>query len=162
MTETAGNIWQGWTPSVYYSEILIDCPIDKAWKFMLDYEAWNPTFVGAEVVPVKGKARTEGELVLIRKSLKDIKGEPLPEFYAETVKVVPHRHIVWYVYPKGTGDFRNFVDFGLSEEPSGVKFSVYYYAQNRIAPELLSKEREATQKIHGELAAAFKKYCETH
>src|SRR5262245_58205337 len=106
-------------PTVYYAESLVNCTLRKAWKIMLDYQSWNPTFAEAEVIPVRGEPSTEGELVLIRKSLTDVKGEPLPQFYAETVKVVPDRRIVWYVYPKEGDAFRNFVDFGLTEVAAG-------------------------------------------
>jgi hypothetical protein len=151
----------GWVPSVYYAQSVVRCPLTKAWETLLDYEAWNPTFVGAHVVPVRGEPRTEGELVLIRKSLTDVKGEPL-EFYAETVKVSPQRHIVWYVYPKEGQAFRNFVEFGLAEAFSGVQFDIRYYAQNRLPAQLLIQERNATAAILRDSALAFKRYCEAH
>jgi hypothetical protein len=150
------------TPSVYYGESLVRCKIDYAWKVMLDYQAWNPTFVGAEVMPVRGDYRTEGELVLIKKSLSDVHGEPLPQFYAETIKVVPRRNIVWFVYPVEGDDFRNFVDFGLLEGPAGVTFRIDYYAQNRLSGDLLLKERTQSQATLQHTADAFKEYCETH
>jgi hypothetical protein len=162
MQEENHRVDGGWTPSVYYAESVVNCGIEKAWKVMLDYQAWNPSFVGAEVTSVSGQARAEGEIVMIKKQLIGANGEPLPVFYAETVKVVPHRHIVWYVYKKQGDSFRNFVDFGLSEAPSGVRFNVYYYAQNQISAELLIENRRQSEVSLQNLATAFKRYCEAH
>jgi hypothetical protein len=148
-------------PTVYYAETTIDCSLDKAWMSLLRYESWNPTFANAEVVRVAGDHRSEGELVQIRKMRKDVKGDPLPEFFALTVKVVPRAHIVWYVYPKEGSAFRNFVDFGISEAPSGVKFNIRYYAQDALSGELLQKQRTDYEAGMHRLAAAFKQYCES-
>lgn len=160
MPETSFRNEFGWSPTVYYAETYANATAERAWALMLDYQAWNPSFVGAEVLHMDGVHRAEGEVVLIRKRLIDVDDTPLPEFYAETVKVVPYRNIVWYVYRKGGDGFRNFVDFGLSEEASGVRFRVSYYAQSQFVGELLIKqrlEREATLKT---LVIAFKSRCE--
>jgi hypothetical protein len=149
------------TPSVYYAESEVECTLAKAWEILLDYPAWNPTFAGAQVSTVKGAPRTEGEVVLIRKPLLDVKGEPIPEFYAETVKLAPQRHIVWYVYPKAGEDFRNFVDFGLAETAHGVRFNIYYYEQNLLSGELLEKQRRDYAAALQHTANTFKAYCES-
>jgi hypothetical protein len=158
-----------WTPSIYFAESVVRCPLDYAWKVLVDYQKWNPTFIGAQVQPVRGEWRKPGELVLIKKQMETSSGEPLPEFYAETVVAnEPHR-IIWYVYPITGQQFRNFVDFGLSEVAGGVRFSINYYAQIQRFGELtvqqqqaLEKERaQGTQDMHL-LVDAFKKYCETH
>jgi len=148
-------------PAVYYAEVKVNCPLEKAWKILLDYEAWNPTFIGAQVVPVQGPRRAEGELVLIEKSLSNTNGEPLPAFYAQTIKMVPRSHIVWYVYPKEGEAFRNFVDFGLTEARSGVGFNIYYYAQTVTSGDLLIQQRKDSEAMMQTVALAFKKYCET-
>lgn len=150
-----------WAPSVYYVESFVSCSLRKAWELMLDYRAWNPSFADAEVTRVSGEPNTVGEIVLIKKSLLDVTGEPLPEFYAETVKLVPFNHIVWYVYPKAGDSFRNFVDFGLAESPGGVKFYIDYYAQNPLSGELLAKERQQSESGLRDLTLAFKNHCES-
>lgn len=149
------------TPSVYYAESIVRCTLAQAWEAMLDYQSWNPTFVGAQVIPVKGEPRTQGEVVLISKRLTDLKGEPLPEFFAETVRVVQHRHIVWYVYPKDREGFRNFVDFCISEAAGGVRFSIQYYEQDLVSGELLVEHRNNNTATLEQSAAAFKTYCES-
>lgn len=161
MKQLAGQNTHNWTPSVYYAEILVNCTKEKAWKAMLDYQAWNPTFIGAQVTPVCGKPGTEGEVVRIGKQLSDVNGDPLPEFFAETVKVVPERHIVWYVHPKEGDAFCNFVDFGLVEAGGEVKFQVLYYEQNRLSGSVLLRQREQFEATLLAVAAAFKSYCET-
>jgi hypothetical protein len=162
MKAQAGESLLDWGPSVFYAEILIDCSVEKAWQAMLDYEAWNPTFAGgSKVTPVSGEPRSEGEVVYIEKTMKGFDGQPLPGFYAKTVKVVPHRHMVWYVHPKDCDDFRNFVDFWLDERPEGVKFSIYYYSQNRMSSETLLEQRKFGEAVLQESVAAFKKYCES-
>jgi hypothetical protein len=150
-----------WVPSVYYAQILVDCPLARAWEILLDYRAWNPDFVGARVIPVSGKHRTQGEVVLISKPVV-MDGEPLPEFFAETAKLTPHRRVVWYVYPKSEESFRNFVDFALDELPSGVRFNIDYYEQIRLAREAIKKHREEFEKSLHDCALAFKRYCEAN
>jgi hypothetical protein len=136
--------------------------LEKAWKILLDYEAWNPTFAGAQVVSIRGRWRTEGELVLIKKSLAGIDGQSLPEFYAHTIKIVPRRHIVWHVYPKEGEDFQNFVDFGLLAEGSGVRFTINYYALSaEVEEDRLAEENRAREVTLRSVASAFKTYCET-
>jgi hypothetical protein len=134
--------------------------LDKAWKIMLDYKAWNPDFANSRVTLVSGQAGGEDEVVLIQPL--DANGVPIMEFYAATVKVVPRRHIVWYVYPKEGTAFRNFVDFGLSETSSGVTFNIAYYAQSPLSGEALLAERQNSEASLGNLATAFKQYCESH
>jgi len=154
------------TPSVYFAEILVQCELEHAWRVLLDFEVWNPTFVGSRVTPVAGNARSEGERLLISKTYSDPKGERFPEYYADTVKVVPSRRIVWYCYAKEGSSyhdqrdpFRNFVDFGLTEEPAGVRFAICYYEQNRQSGEVLSRERAFMQSALDQVVAAFREYC---
>lgn len=157
-----------WTPSIYFAESVVRCSLDYAWKALVSYEKWNPTFIGAQVQPVKGEWRKPGELILIKKQLETSSGEPLPQFYAETVVAIEPRRIIWYVYPVEGHQFRNFVDFGLSEGASGVRFSINYYAQSPRYGELTQQqealEKERAQGMQGmqDLADAFKKYCETN
>jgi len=156
-----------WVPSVYFADSFVKCKIAHAWGVLLEYDRWNPTFAGAQVTPIRGTARSEGELILVSKKSSDPKGEPFPEFYCETVKVVPGRRIVWYAYAKEghryqnqKDPFRNFIDFGLTEEPGGVRFDIYYYAQNRLSGESLSTERGFMPPLLRDIAAAFRDYCE--
>jgi hypothetical protein len=150
----------GYVSSVYYATIAIDADLAQAWRKLLDYQSWNPTFAGANVTPVGGDFQSEGEQVLIRKLLSDAKGDRLPDFYAETVKIVPQKHVVWCVYPKEGDGFRNFVDFGLSDVSPGVRFDIYYYEQNHLSGEDLAKHRVESQEGFDKLALAFKQYCE--
>jgi hypothetical protein len=166
MRETAARVGRAfdpmsWAPSVYYANSLVNCPLPKVWELLLDYEAWNPSFADALVTRVAGEPRTEGEIVLIKKSVLDAIGQPIPEFYAETVKLIVPRRIVWYVYPREGDSFRNFVDFGLTEVATGVRFNIDYYAQNPLVGELLSKERVHSETGLHDLALAFKRYCES-
>jgi hypothetical protein len=158
----------GWAASVYFADIFVKCKLDHAWKRLWEFERWNPTFAGAQVTSIKGEARGEGEVILVSKRLSDPAGEPFPEFYCETVKVVPGRRVVWYAhaekghkYQGQTDPFRNFIDFGLTEEPGGVRFNIYYYAQNRLSGNALSAERAAMSPLLQDIVAAFRKHCET-
>ncbi len=151
-----------WKASIYEAQSLVTCSLPDAWRSLLDYQSWNPSFADSEVVTVKGAPRTEGEVVLIKKKLLDVTGAPLPQFFAETVRLVPSRQVVWYVYPKDGDSFRNFVDFRLSETSEGVRFEIHYYAQDRLAEDLLRKQRREYQRFFDNLAFAFKKYCEEH
>jgi hypothetical protein len=151
-----------WAASVYYAEIVIGCELERAWERMLDYEAWNPSFQGAQVHRVRGEARAEGELVLIKKAIVDSAGNPWPEFYAETVKLVPQSHVVWYLYPKEGDAMRNFVDFELTAISSAVRFNIDYYAQSRVTGEALSRERKEMQAALNDLTLALKRHCEAY
>jgi hypothetical protein len=157
-----------WAPSVYFADILVKCNLDHAWEKLWEFEQWNPTFAGAQVTSIKGAAKGEGEIIGVSKKIADPDGEPFPEFFCETVKVVPGRRVVWYAYAKEghkyqgqTDPFRNFIDFGLTEELGGVRFNIYYYAQNRLSGQLLSTERGFMPPLLKDIAAAFRKYCET-
>ena len=158
-TPVNGN---NWTPSVYQAESTVNRKLSEVWPLLLNYEAWNPSFSDAQVSQIVGDPRSEGGIVLIRKNFKDGTGEPIPEFYAETAKLVQNQQIVWYVYPKEGQVFRNFVDFRLREVSQGVNFSIHYYAQDRLPRERLIKQRAEYQQFLNDLAIAFKRYCETH
>lgn len=148
-------------PSVYYAESVVNCPLNHAWRALLNYQAWNPSFAGAQVTHTHGEQGREGEIVQIQKSIMDASGKPWPEFYAETVKLVPQRHVVWFVYSKAGDLSRNFVDFGLEPATSGVKLSIQYYALNPLAGEALAAQRRQMEAALGELATAFKNHCES-
>ena len=150
-----------WIPSVYRTESLIKCSLQTAWRCLLDYPQWNPSFRGAEIIAISGNPRSEGEVVLIRKPITDVTGAPLPEFFAETVKLRPQEQIVWYVYPKDGISFFNFVDFRIGEFGSRVKFDINYYAQDLLPIELLLRQREEYTQFFCELAEAFKAFCES-
>lgn len=147
-----------WTPSVYYARSVIACPLDIAWQHLLSYETWNPAFRGAQVTRISGHPREEGELVLIQ--TLDQTGAALPAFYARTVCLVPHRHVVWFVYPKLGSSFRNFLDFGLIELPSGLQFDVCYYTHDKLSADALIQQRREFQIGMDTIATAFKAYCE--
>lgn len=153
------SVREPFRPSVFYAESLVHCTLQSAWRMMLDYKAWNPDFACAETALVRGEPRSEGELTLI--TLFGENRAPLSQFYAETVKVASH-HIVWYVFPAEGDSFRNFVDFGLEETPSGVTFRIYYYAQNRASVEALAQVRREMETSLRNLTVAFKHYCESH
>jgi len=158
----------GFAPSAYFAATVVKADRDYAWRALLSYERWNPSFVGAQVTRLRGSPGTEGELVLISKTVSEQQGEAFPPFYCETVRALPGHRIVWYVYAKerhsyrGYEDpFRNFVDFGLMELPDGLHFTIAYYAQNRLAPDNLSQERGFMQPLLDDIATAFSKYCES-
>jgi hypothetical protein len=150
-----------WAPTVYYARSQLRCSLAHAWDCMISYEAWNPSFADAEVIRVRGNPREEGGLVLIRKTIPGLDGQPMLPFYAETVKVERPRHFVWYLYPKDGDSLRNFVDFSLLESAAGgVEFHIQYYAQNRLTVDWLRKERQAMVSALDDLTAALKKYAE--
>jgi hypothetical protein len=142
-------------------ETEVNTGLRGVWTALLQYEVWNPTFADATVVPITGGYRSEGEIVLIKKRGVDQAGTSIPEFYAETVKIIPFSRICWYVHPKDGESFRNFVDFGLSEIPSGVRFSINYYEQSLLTGEQLAQHRRESTLSFPELAAAYKAYCES-
>jgi hypothetical protein len=146
-------------PSVFYAESAVRCRLQDAWRMMLDYKAWNPDFVHSETNSVRGEPGCEGELTLITQL--DGNRTPVAQFYAETVKLVPPYHIVWYVFPKEGDAFRNFVDFWLEETSSGVKFRIYYYAQNSVGVQALAQLRTDIETSLRNLVMAFKSYCES-
>jgi hypothetical protein len=158
MKESLQRGMSGLTPSVYYAESLVNCTLQDAWLKMLDYKAWNPDFANAKTSLARGEIQTEGELTLI--TLFDAKRDPVAEFYAETAKLLAPHHIVWYVYPKEGDAFRNFVDFALDETPSGVKFSIHYYAQNPLSGDALAQLRSDMKASLRNLTIAFKEHCE--
>ena len=167
MTTVASPETVAWTPSVYYAASIVKCRPEHAWRMLWEYPRWNPTFVGASVTPVRGAARSEGELVLVEKTLPDSQHDAYHAFYSETVKVVRGRRIAWYVYPKEEGTyhnqrdaFRNFVEFVLTEEFAGVRFSIGYYAQTCLSGKLLLAERNSMEPLLQDIAEAFRDYCE--
>jgi hypothetical protein len=151
-----------WHPSVYFASIDVRCPVARAWSVLLDYQAWNPHFAGVQVTPVSGERSTEGELVMIKDLVPYIPGEDPPEFYAETVKVDAPRRIVWCVFARTGPDFRNFVDFGLTETAVGVRFNVGYYEQVELPPGRLQAHRDESLSVYEKLVAAFRAYAEKH
>ncbi|BBE35278.1 hypothetical protein [Sphingosinicella microcystinivorans] len=154
-------------PAVFQAESHIQTDMDTAWRKLLDYEAWNPTFAGATVTRVEGEPQAEGESVRITKTYHDPKSPPFPPFYADTVKLIPGRRVVWYCYPERGEEyhaqadaFRNFVDFSLSEDGVGVRFNINYFAQFRLTGAALSQELGVFQNGLHELASAFRDFCE--
>src|SRR5882672_7461797 len=111
MNALANESRHDWIASAYFADRLVDCALEKAWIALLNYQAWNPHFAGVDITRIRGNPSSEGELVLIKDRIPYVKGEDPPEFYAETVRVIPHTSIVWCVYSKVGDAFRNFVDF---------------------------------------------------
>jgi hypothetical protein len=154
--------FEGFASVNYAASDDIACDIATAWEILQDYQAWNPTFVGATVTPVSGPPGGEGEVVRISKRLVDPSGERIPDFYAETVKIVPERHLVWYVFGDEHATFRNFVDFGLDPTAAGCRWLASYYAQNAVEAARLEEWVGFQQETLEKTAAAFKEYCEAH
>jgi hypothetical protein len=151
-----------WLPSVYFASIDVMCSMKKAWEILLDYQAWNPHFAGVVVTPVRGERHTESEIVKIRDVVPYVEGEPPPEFFAETVRVIPSHRIVWCVFSTQEPLFRNFVDFGLVETPTGVRFDVGYYEQVQLTSDKLPAHRAESDGVYEKLVTAFKSYAESH
>jgi hypothetical protein len=148
-------------PSAYYAESIVHCSLEHSWKVLLNYQAWNPSFAGAKVIRVQGEPNREGEIVRIQKAITDSSGKTWPEFYAQTVKIVPYHHVVWHVYSQSGDPSRNFVDFTLEPATSAVKLRIGYYALNPLWGEALDTQRREMDAALRDLAVAFKNYCET-
>lgn len=148
----------GWFPSIYYAETTVNCRLETAWELLLNYPAWNPGFVGAAIIRVCGEPHSEGEVVEI--IFVDDSGVPLAPRYARTIKVEPCRCIAWYCYPKLDDSFRIFLEFRVMVVTSGVRFSIQWYALDRLPTEALAEHRTATDATVQNLAVAFKAYCE--
>jgi hypothetical protein len=146
-----------WQPTVHYVEGVVEAPIGRAWDLMIDYQGYNPTFVGATVTLLEGEPGAEGELVLIEKVDHDTGAAATP-FYCRTAKVIPESHIVWYLWDDAD-ELRNFVDFGLHEDERGVVFSIHYYAQGRLAGDDLARSREQLVTFLPDLVGIFQKHC---
>ena len=150
-----------WVPSAYFASIDVQCPIERAWLILLNYQAWNPHFAGVSVSRVQGTPPGEGEIVLIQDRVPYIEGEPPPEFYAETLALRAPYQVVWCVFSKHGPEFRNFVDFGLTQTSGGVRFEVRYYEQLTISGEKLAAHRSESASVYSNLVAAFKAYAES-
>lgn len=148
-----------WHPSIYYAESTVNCRIQKAWELMLNYQTWNPGFLGATITRVLGEPNSEGEVVQI--GLLDPTGRPLPPFYARTMKVEPCRRIAWYCHSKLDDSFRTFLEFGLAALTSGTRFSIQWYSLDRVSNEALEQHRTVTDATVQNLAVAFKSHCRT-
>lgn len=149
-----------WAASSYYASSLVHCPLEDAWRSMVNYPAWNPGFVGSRVTRVQGDPNVEDEIVLIE--LVDGRGDPLPPFYAQTLNVVPWRRMVWYAHDARGNAFRNFISFELVPEPHGIVFSIHWYALDRLTGPSLTEHRKATELGLQQLADAFKTFVSTH
>jgi len=162
MNEVVDRLHSVTAASVYFADIAVHCSLERAWLALLDYQAWNPHFLGSKVTPICGMRGCEGEVVLIKDNSPYVTGEAPPEFYAETIKVLAPRRIVWRVYPTQGRAFCNFVDFGLSETSAAdVRFAVSYYEQLVLPADLLESHRTESETIYRQLALAFKAHCET-
>lgn len=150
----------GWRASFYHSEATLSCSLEDAWRLLLNIPSWNPAFVGATTIPICGDSNSEGELVEI--SFTDATGVSQPPFFARTIKVVPDRLIAWYCYPKLDDAFRIFLEFSLIEVPAGIRFSIQWYALDRVSPEALAAHRTTTNATVQNLALAFKAYCQAN
>lgn len=162
MNARASDALPAWTASAYFADGSVNCPLDRAWAFLLNYRAWNPHFAGVDVTAIRGNASSEGELVLIKDRVPYVQGEEPPEFFAETVRVIAPRRVVWCVYSKDGDAFRNMVDFSLSRAREGVTFNVSYYEQLRLRAELVPAHRGESQIVYEKLVSAFKEYCEAN
>ncbi len=150
-----------WTASYYFTAVDVHLSLDLAWEKLLNYRAWNPSFEGATVTVISGSPNTVGERVLIGKTSELMDGEPVPQFYAETI-VLDHRRrqVVWYVYPTRGRLFRNFVDFRLVFQGDVVRFEISYCEQNQLEGAALHAHRIAYDADLQALAHTFKAHCE--
>lgn len=148
-----------WSPSVFYAQSVVACAPDDAWQYALSYEIWNPGLRDARITRLGGRAREEGELVMIQAYES---GAALPAFYARTVRLVPRHHVVWLVYPEVGDSYRNFLDFGFVQLPARVQFDVCYYTQDKLSGAALIRQRAANRFAIDTLAVAFKNYCEAN
>jgi hypothetical protein len=145
---------------VSFADILIDCSLQPAWMHMLNYQAWNPNLIGAIVTPVRGNPQEEGGIVLIKRVSTDAQTPAPAAFYAETIRLVAPRHIVWFAYPEEGDAFRDLIDFALCEVASGVQFTISYYAQTESTGNMLSTQRNDRETNLRQLAVSFKVHCE--
>jgi len=87
-------------------------------------------------------------------------GEAEEEFYSEIVKWVPYQRITWYAHAAQGESFHKFADFELTEVPTGLRFCICCYEQNRLEGESLERYRKTLQNAVRELTMVFKRYCE--
>jgi len=148
-----------YSPSVYYAHSQVACGPQVAWQYALSYEIWNPGLREARITRICGRAREEGEVVLIQAYES---GVTLAPFYARTVRLVPLQHVAWLVYPEMGDSYCNFLDFGFVQLPAHLQFKVCYYTQDKLSGEALIQQRRVQQSAMDTLAIAFKNHCEAN
>lgn len=154
------------SPVVVSSQSRIERRIENIWPIMMDFHAWNPNYVDAQVDEIEKTQADLGGIVYIRAPIVRETGRPAIEFYCKTVAVDVHRSVVWFMYPKenyvfnGQEDpFRNFVDFTFTDEGDHILFKLTYFAQLRMAPADLAVEIAAMQSRYDAVTRALSDYC---
>ena len=152
------------TGAVYYSEIIIEKPVEEVWSELIDIRKWNPSLVNVEHVHLKGEPQQVGEKFQVTKSYKGAK-----PFTFETIRMRPLQNIVWKVYSE-EGGFSNFGDFGLQDMGDGkTRLNISYYAQglSDVAIEEVREGQAQGKRVGNELGVGlvelsqfFKEYME--
>lgn len=104
---------------VWEGELILDAPIDQAWRHVIDYPSWQSY---STVRHVSGELGQEGEVVLLQNEDKGLKFLP---YYARTIKLDPGRRVIWKIYPQegtqGVGFF-GFCEFRTDEMQGKTRF----------------------------------------
>jgi AcrR family transcriptional regulator len=101
-----------------YREVVLDAPIEQAWRRALDYASWQGY---TSLEHVSGPVDAEGEVKLIRKPETELVWQPK---YVRTVKLDPPHQVIFTIYSGGnTSDwehqFTGTVEYRLTETGDG-------------------------------------------
>jgi hypothetical protein len=100
---------------VSYRELLLDAPINDAWRRAIDYPSWQGY---TNLEHVSGPAGQEGEVCLISKPEGVLVWQPK---YIRTVKLDPPRQVIWKIYSPMKGskwdyEFTATVEYRLTQK----------------------------------------------
>jgi hypothetical protein len=142
-----------------FLKIALDHPAEKVWPYVLHWDLWVNDTEFREY-RVAGALDTEGE---IKKVIHfDTTGRLDLEFYAEVVKIIPCKRLVYkilsalYVYDAATGarselPFTGYEIYELREEKGKTVLTFDFYAEETRAAAI---SKEEARRVANEFVAA--------
>jgi hypothetical protein len=101
----------------------LDASVDVAWGSVVDFPSWQGF---SSIERISGVIGAEEEVFLL---VKNGESFDFPPFYARTLRVEPHRRIIWKTFPadvlEGTG-FVGIVEFRLESAEAGTSRFSYH------------------------------------
>lgn len=137
--------------------ILMDCPVEHAWKCAFEFPKWAPTIKGAELI--SGAWDQEGGVVLITKH--DWVG--LDPFCSANLKLRPYAQQVYRLDSRKGDQLHGFVDISFDKIGSQVRVTYSNYLTCRYEKPLSLEDlqgEKAVEGIQGSYLKPFKEYAE--